>query len=112
MGVNASTDSAEAPSVQVHRDAAGGDLSASVSGPMTFATAAALVDQAPFDQGDSRCTVDLANVSVIDSAGLAVIIEWLALARRVDCSLRFSGASPRLQQLAELAGVDGHLTHI
>lgn len=77
-------------------------------GSLTFETAAKAVDLSPLKSGDRNCTVDLSGVGAIDSAGLAVLIEWLAQAARFDCDLRFSHVPNRLGQLAEIAGVGKH----
>lgn len=79
-----------------------------LTGSLTFETAATAVELSPLKSGDRDCTVDLSGVGAIDSAGLAVLVEWLAQAARINCDLRFSDVPGRLGQLAEIAGVGKH----
>ena len=61
-------------------------------GPLTFASARSArqigleaLDGAP----ERQLEIDCQGVTVSDSAGLAVLLEWLAAARALKCSLRF-----------------------
>lgn len=53
-----------------------------------------------------QCVIDLREVSDVDSAGLAVLIEWLAQARARGAHLEFSNLPPPLRSLAKLSGVE------
>ncbi len=50
--------------------------------------------------------IDLRDVSDVDSAGLAVLIEWLAQARARGTRLEFTNLPPALRSLAKLSGVE------
>ena len=77
----------------------------SVAGPMTIETAAGLKAEAAsiFGQGPDR--VDLAEVTEADSAGLALLLEWLRRSRSVDRVISVSPLPPALSSLAALYGL-------
>ena len=50
--------------------------------------------------------MDLTNVSSGDSAGLAVLIEWLAVAKARNASLRFTGIPAPILAVAQIAEID------
>lgn len=55
-------------------------------------------------------TVDLAGVPAVDSAGLALLIDWLAVARAAHKRLRYVRAPQALVALARLSDVESLLT--
>ena len=61
-----------------------------------------------FDGGD--CSIDLAGVSHGDSAGLAVLIEWLAHARQRGIALRYEHVPAQITAIARISDVDDLLT--
>ena len=50
--------------------------------------------------------VDLADVTAIDSAGVAVLIAWAGAASRQGRSIAFVGASPATLAFVRAAGVE------
>ncbi len=56
--------------------------------------------------GDGASVIDLAGVTLSDSAGLALLIEWLSVAKSADRALRFENIPSQLQQLARLSEVE------
>lgn len=52
----------------------------------------------------SRITVDLGQVTAVDSAGLALLIEWLKLARNRQFQLLFKDIPEQLLELARANG--------
>ncbi len=50
--------------------------------------------------------VDLKQVEATDSAGLALIIEWLKIARSRNIELAFINVPEQLQALARLSGFE------
>jgi phospholipid transport system transporter-binding protein len=50
--------------------------------------------------------IDLAAVTEADSAGLALILEWLSVARASKHALRYENVPAQLQQLARLSEVE------
>jgi phospholipid transport system transporter-binding protein len=55
--------------------------------------------------GDELC-VDLAGLTRVDSAGLALLVDWLAWARGARRQLVFAATPPALQALARLSGLE------
>jgi phospholipid transport system transporter-binding protein len=76
---------------------------------MTFATAAALhsAGLAAFaGTGDPALELDCGGVSSADSAGLAVLVDWLGWARRSGRTLRLHALPPKLLDLARISELD------
>lgn len=76
---------------------------------MTFATAPRLhaaglaalrADPQP------RIELDCSAVSEADSAGLAVLVGWLAWAREAGCELRLRNLPPKLLEIARISELD------
>ncbi|MDY0012637.1 MAG: STAS domain-containing protein [Rhodocyclaceae bacterium] len=78
-----------------------------VEGPMTVATARALLAEG--QPGEGAWVVDLSAVTHADSSGLAVLLDWLRVSRRAGGSLRFEAMPESLQSLARLYGIDAML---
>lgn len=49
--------------------------------------------------------LDLSGVSTIDSAGLALLIEWISRARRGKCNLVFRNVPAQAMALARISDV-------
>lgn len=83
----------------------------SVAGTLDFTTARDVLGQvAPVIAATPSLTVDLKDVSRSNSAGLALMIEWLALATRAGHSLRFANVPNGLVQLARVCQVERLIT--
>ncbi len=54
-----------------------------------------------------RAVLDLAAVRRSDSAGLALVVDWLRAARRRGLDLAIEGAPPQLADIARVSGLDG-----
>ena len=52
------------------------------------------------------CTIDLSNVTEADSAGLAVLVEWLATARKRGSSIRYLGIPAQILAVARISDLD------
>ncbi|MGA2187789.1 MAG: STAS domain-containing protein [Steroidobacteraceae bacterium] len=78
-----------------------------VVGSLTFATVTQLLPQgaAAIDAGHAS-VIDLAGVTGSDSSGLALLIEWLSVAKEARRSLRYDSMPAQLHQLARLSEVD------
>lgn len=79
-----------------------------VRGALTFATARVAYDaglRAIRKRGGANLLVDCAGVTESDSAGLAVLIEWLAAATRVGCKLRFANLPEGIRAAAQISEV-------
>jgi phospholipid transport system transporter-binding protein len=80
---------------------------ATVSGELRFDSVGSLLAVGNQVIGEGRLEViDLAEVSAGDSAGLALLIEWLSLARSLKRPLRYENIPSQLQQLARLSEVE------
>ncbi len=79
-----------------------------MQGPMTFAHISQNTLRAlKFPAGISPIRLDLAEVSGVDSAGLALLIECIRLTRANGADLQLSNIPPQLMALAKLSGLDG-----
>jgi phospholipid transport system transporter-binding protein len=78
-----------------------------VTGSLHFTTVSALLPLGvEAINADHAAVIDLAGVKASDSAGLALLIEWLSVAKGSNRSLRFENIPSQLQQLARLSEVE------
>ena len=88
--------------------AADGRLAA--SGALGFETAArALREGTALIVGPGDQVVDLGGIVEGDSAGLAVLVEWLATARARGVGLRYENLPAQLLAVAKISDLDGLL---
>jgi phospholipid transport system transporter-binding protein len=89
------------------RIASNGADSFSVSGELTFATVrdALHSSQQLFSQA-TALNIDLSGVSAVDSAGLALLIEWYSRASKANKSISFVAVPKQLSALARISDVD------
>jgi len=78
-----------------------------VKGELTFVTANAIFQQsqalfAPI----SALDIDLANVTRSDSAGLALLVEWIRSARQKNKTIVFHNVPDQILAIAGASGVD------
>jgi phospholipid transport system transporter-binding protein len=59
----------------------------------------------------AKVTIDLGGIERADSAGLALMIEWMRRAREGGASLKFANIPEQLLAMARVAGVDQIITH-
>ncbi len=78
-----------------------------IVGALEFNTVTALlpVGSDAIDQGKAA-VIDLGGVTSSDSSGLALLIEWLSVAKYDRRTLRFENIPLQLHQLARLSEVD------
>jgi len=78
-----------------------------VIGSLHFTTVSALLARGVEAIGSGQAAViDLAGVTVSDSSGLALLIEWLSVAKGASRGLRYDNIPSQLQQLARLSEVE------
>jgi phospholipid transport system transporter-binding protein len=77
-----------------------------VSGPVTLANVAALLEEGRRHLAEGVQTVDLAEVSEMDSALLALLLAWLREAKTREQALAFAHAPESLVTIARLYGVE------
>ncbi len=78
-----------------------------VLGLLAFTTVSHLLPlgAAAISEGHAS-VIDLAGVTGSDSSGLALLIEWLSVARGVNLTIRYENMPAQLHQLALLSEVE------
>ncbi|HEY8037257.1 MAG TPA: STAS domain-containing protein [Methylobacter sp.] len=82
-----------------------------IDGDLTFATIdKQTLKSFSFLKGAKEITIDLGRVSSTDSAGLALMIEWIKYSRHNRTQIAFKNIPEQLLNLAKLSGFDqsGH----
>ncbi len=89
------------------RFVAEGKDAARVSGALTFQTAQDyLADSRSWLSGQQgTATIDLSGVSRVDSAGIALLLEWLRLARERGRDVHFTGVPDQVRHLIQVNGL-------
>ena len=77
-----------------------------VSGPVTLANVAKLLEEGRQHLAEGAGTVDLGEVTQMDSALLALSLAWLRDARAAKRELAFVNPPAALQTLSRLYGVE------
>ena len=81
-----------------------------VSGALTFDTVPVLYRTSDsWFAGDNEIVIDLAQVTRADSAGLALMVEWLRRAQAVGRRLRFANIPAQMQTLIRVNGLQDAL---
>ena len=83
-----------------------GTSSWSFEGELTFATVAGVLTAGPNVDPTKPAVVDLSGLTRGDSAGLSLLVEWLAMARASGGVLRYTGLPEKFTRLARVAGLD------
>ena len=78
-----------------------------LNGEMTFETAERILvaSEEPFEQ-HTRIEVDLSGVSTADSAGLALLLEWITWANHTVREIRFLSMPERILAIARTTEVE------
>ena len=80
-------------------------------GPLTFDSATrALARGLEVLGSGGEVEMDLTGVSPGDSAGLAVLVEWLAAAKKRNVRLRYTGVPAQILAVARIAEIEDLLT--
>jgi len=87
------------------KDLGGGRFT--LSGHMTFDTAGQILreSEVPFAE-HTRIEVDLASVDETDSAGLALLLEWITWANHTVREIRFTETPERIKAIAKTTEVE------
>lgn len=82
-----------------------------VVGELGFDTVGGLLASsgAQFAAAGTQFEVDLSGVTQSDSAGLALLIEWLKVATLTGKTVRFTRVPDQLRALAQISEIDGFL---
>ena len=83
----------------------------SLKGEMSFDTAERILhdSEEPFER-HTRIEVDLSGVDKTDSAGLALLLEWITWANHTVREIRFTGMPEKILAIARTTEVDSLLT--
>jgi phospholipid transport system transporter-binding protein len=76
-----------------------------LSGELTFGTVPDLYHASLKWFAEKSLSVDFAQVSKADSAGLALMTEWLRLARAKNCRLEFLNIPEQVQEFIRVSGL-------
>ena len=89
-----------------------GDGRVRLQAPLRFGTVPALRRRGLelIGAAGAQLTIDLSGVSSADSAGLALLIDWLARARAGNKTLRYVQPPEALRALARLSDVESLIT--
>jgi phospholipid transport system transporter-binding protein len=77
-----------------------------VGGPVTLANVRRVVEDGERQLDEGVRTVDLSEVSEMDSSLLAALLAWMRHARRREFEIQFAHLPESLRTLARLYGVD------
>jgi phospholipid transport system transporter-binding protein len=77
-----------------------------VSGPVTLANAARVLEEGRQHLAEGARTVDLGEVTEMDSSLLALALAWLRDARAAKRELAFANVPEALQTLSRLYGTE------
>jgi len=82
-----------------------------VNGELSYATVPDLLEQgaALLAGRSARVRLDLGGVTRADSAGLALLVEWLRAARGRRADIVFRNVPPQMLAIARVSGLDGIL---
>jgi phospholipid transport system transporter-binding protein len=87
--------------------AAAGTGRLEASGELTFETAAqALRTGLEVLAGAASWVVDLSRITAGDSAGIAVLVEWLSAAQARGASLRYEGMPEQMHAIARISDLE------
>lgn len=88
-----------------------GDGHFSLSGEMSFATVESILRESEslFEQ-HTRLEVDLSGITKTDSAGLALLLEWITWANHTVREIRFLEMPERITAIAKTTEVESLLT--
>jgi phospholipid transport system transporter-binding protein len=90
----------------------GGTGRIQVRGSLTFGTARRARSEGSRLLSTDRAAVievDCAEVTTSDSAGLAVLLDWIVLAQRHGCTLHFLHLPGPIQAVAEISDVESYI---
>lgn len=79
-----------------------------VSGDIDFGSVVSLWNESlPLIAADSKVVVDLSQVKTVNSAALALMLEWMKYAKRECKTILFQNLPKQLVSIAAVAGVGG-----
>jgi phospholipid transport system transporter-binding protein len=87
------------------KDLSGGKFA--LTGEVTFATAGRILSESevPFEE-HTLIEVDLSGVTETDSAGLALLLEWITWANHTVREIRFTDMPEKIKAIAKVTEVE------
>lgn len=78
------------------------------AGELTFETVPGVWERSRgmFEADQAEVAVELSDVARVDSAGLALLIEWVRAAREAKAAIRFRDIPEQLLAIARVSGVE------
>ena len=78
-----------------------------IRGQLTFETVPRYFSHTPqmFPGGHGPVTVDLAGVTLADSAGIALLVEWQQQARVANRALQFANIPEQVRKVIHVSGL-------
>jgi len=85
----------------------------SIRGILSFATVPAIWQQGKtlILQSHGPVCIDLADVTASNSGGLAMLLDWLRIAKKHDIHLHLLNIPAQLHAVAKACGIDSELRH-
>ena len=80
-----------------------------LSGPVTLENVARVLQEGVQQIRDGARTIDLGEVTELDSSLLAMLLAWLREAKQRNAEVAFANLPQGLETIAQLYGVDGLL---
>lgn len=78
-----------------------------LQGELAFATVMGLLDQSkPLFRERESLVFDLGGVDKTDSAGLALLVEWMGWAEKDQKSIQFVNIPRQMMDIARVSGLD------
>jgi phospholipid transport system transporter-binding protein len=78
-----------------------------LEGELTFATASdALKKTLAIFRAATPLSFDLAGISRVDSAGVALLLEWMRQAAQARADLRYAHLPPQVRAIARVSGIE------
>ncbi len=88
-----------------------GDGKFALHGGLTFSTASSALEQSKeLFQDHARIELDMTDVTDGDSAGLAVLLEWVNWAKNYVREIRYINVPAEIVAIAQISEVDDMLT--
>lgn len=78
-------------------------LTQKITGNLTFETAPELLEQSKawFTDKSSQIVIDLTAAGRTDSAGIALLLEWVEAARKQNLQLKFTNLPSQMREFIE-----------
>lgn len=79
-------------------------------GPITIATVTRLYEDTALEfESGQTLELDLGAAARVDSAGIALLVEWSRMAARAGARMRIGGMPAQLERLVRVTGLNGVL---